>query len=128
MLYLLLNSTHWYKSYDYSGQHSDKPDYRKTRTTVTSWIPTNLEMSSIIIIFTSNRSLEFSSCFKSFSAKSGKNNRQYFHEDYQGWIVKILSLSNEDHWVKVEFVFVPKANDKRWKSHMVWVWNISYLD
>lgn len=36
----------------------------------TSWIPTSLEISSISMIFTSKRSFEPSSCFRSFSAKS----------------------------------------------------------
>lgn len=36
----------------------------------TSWIPTSLDISSIIMIFTSKRSFESSSCFRSFSEKS----------------------------------------------------------
>lgn len=43
----------------------------------TSCIPTSLDIRSMSIIFTSNRSLQFSSCFSSFSAKSKRSNKRF---------------------------------------------------
>lgn len=52
----------------------------------TSCIPTSLDIRSMSIIFTSNRSLQFSSCFSSFSAKSRSNNRFVVHCKQLRWI------------------------------------------
>lgn len=49
----------------------------QTLTVRTSCIPTSLDIRSMSIIFTSNRSLQFSSCFSSFSAKSRTSNNRF---------------------------------------------------
>lgn len=117
---LYLNDFPFTKNNFTSNIHQEKHNVIQT-----SWIPTNLEMRFMSIIFTSNLSLELSSCFSSFSAKSRKES---IREVHCGSMVRTLSNAREkdskisNSGVAVPEITLPKQdgknskNDKKWKD------------